>query len=126
MEQRNGRIDRFGQTSKSVLISTMYAENNPVDNIVLNVLYKKQDEIKKKLGVYLPIADNDASLMESIMERIMTINAPTKTEFMQLIRKVYLLMNRRSEKSSSSVSKRTNVFHIPTLPTITSRWILPG
>ena len=84
VEQRNGRIDRFGQTSKSVLISTMYAENNPVDNIVLNVLYKKQDEIKKKLGVYLPIADNDASLMESIMERIMTINAPTKTEFMQL------------------------------------------
>lgn len=84
VEQRNGRIDRFGQTSKSVLISTMYAENNPVDNIVLNVLYKKQDEIKKKLGVYLPIADNDASLMESIMERIMTINAPSQTEFMQL------------------------------------------
>jgi len=84
VEQRNGRIDRFGQTSKSVLISTMYAENNPVDNIVLNVLYKKQDEIKKKLGVYLPIADNDASLMESIMERIMTINAPSQTEFMQM------------------------------------------
>lgn len=84
VEQRNGRIDRFGQTSKSVLISTMYAENNPVDNIVLNVLYKKQDEIKKRLGVYLPIADNDASLMESIMERIMTINAPSQTEFMQM------------------------------------------
>lgn len=84
MEQRNGRIDRFGQTSQSVLISTMYAENNPVDNIVLNVLYKKQEEIKKKLGVYLPIADNDASLMESIMERIMTINAPSQTEFMQM------------------------------------------
>lgn len=84
VEQRNGRIDRFGQTSKSVLISTMYAENNPVDNIVLNVLYKKQDEIKKKLGVYLPIADNDASLMESIMERIMTINAPSQTDFMQM------------------------------------------
>ena len=84
VEQRNGRIDRFGQTSETVMISTMYAENNPVDNIVLNVLYKKQDEIKKKLGVYLPIADNDASLMESIMERIMTINAPTQTDFMQL------------------------------------------
>ena len=84
VEQRNGRIDRFGQTSKSVLISTMYAENNPVDNIVLNVLYKKQDEIKKRLGVYLPIADNDASLMESIMERIMTINAPSQTDFMQM------------------------------------------
>ncbi len=84
VEQRNGRIDRFGQTSPNVLISTMYAKNNPVDDIVLNVLYKKQDEIKKRLGVYLPIADNDASLMESIMERIMTIKAPTQTDFMQL------------------------------------------
>jgi len=84
VEQRNGRIDRFGQTSPAVWVTTMYAENNPVDNIVLNVLYKKQDQIKKKLGVYLPIADNDASLMESIMERIMTINAPTQTDFMQL------------------------------------------
>ncbi len=84
VEQRNGRIDRFGQTSETVMISTMYAENNPVDNIVLNVLYKKQDEIKKKLGVYLPIADDDASLMESIMERIMTIKAPSQTEFMQM------------------------------------------
>lgn len=59
MEQRNGRIDRFGQTADAVLISTLHAKNNPVDDIVLNILYKKQEEIRKKLGVYLPIADND-------------------------------------------------------------------
>ncbi len=77
MEQRNGRIDRFGQTAPQVLISTIHAKNNPVDDIVLNVLYKKQDEIRKQLGVYLPIADNDATLMETIMERF--INAKTNT-----------------------------------------------
>ncbi len=75
MEQRNGRIDRFGQTSAEVVVSTMHSKNNPVDDIVLNILYKKQEEIRKKLGVYLPIADNDASLMEAIMERIMKSNA---------------------------------------------------
>ncbi len=69
MEQRNGRIDRFGQTASQVLISTIHAKNNPVDDIVLNVLYKKQEEIRRQLGVYLPIADNDATLMETIMER---------------------------------------------------------
>lgn len=69
MEQRNGRIDRFGQHAPEVLISTIYAENSIVDDIVLNVLYKKQDEIRKKLGVYLPIADNDSTLMETIMQR---------------------------------------------------------
>lgn len=83
VEQRNGRIDRFGQTSPEVLISTMYADNNPVDKIVLNVLYKKQSEIKKRLGVYLPIAENDASLMERIMEEIIVLKTETQTEFMQ-------------------------------------------
>ena len=82
MEQRNGRIDRFGQTSPEVLITTMHGKNNPVDDIVLNVLYKKQQEIKKKLGVYMPIADNDASLMEAIMERL--LKTESQSQYIQL------------------------------------------
>ncbi|MBD5329215.1 MAG: DEAD/DEAH box helicase [Bacteroides sp.] len=84
VEQRNGRIDRFGQTAPEVLISTIYADNNPVDKIVLNVLYKKQDEIKKRLGIYLPIAENDASLMERIMKEILVLktdNVPTLFDY---------------------------------------------
>ena len=84
LEQRNGRIDRFGQTSPTVLISTLHSKNNPVDDIVLNVLYKKQEEIRRKLGVYLPIAYNDATLMETIMKRIFEAKAPTRTDYMQL------------------------------------------
>lgn len=79
IEQRNGRVDRFGQQAEEVLISTIYAENNPIDKIVLKVLYKKQDEIKKRLGVYMPIAEDDASLMEKIMEELIGLNA----DFMQ-------------------------------------------
>lgn len=84
VEQRNGRIDRFGQTAQEVLISTIYADNNPVDKIVLNVLYKKQDEIKKRLGIYLPIAENDASLMERFMKEILVLktdNVPTLFDY---------------------------------------------
>ena len=83
MEQRNGRIDRFGQTATEVLVSTIHATNNPVDDIVLNVLYKKQEEIRKKLGVYLPIADDDATLMESIMKRLFDAKAPRREDYMQ-------------------------------------------
>lgn len=83
MEQRNGRIDRFGQTSREVLISTIHAANNPVDDFVLNVLYKKQQEIRDRLGVYLPIAENDSSLMEEIMKRIFAASAKQKSQYMQ-------------------------------------------
>lgn len=84
MEQRNGRIDRFGQVSSEVLTITMHSQYNDVDNIVLNVLYKKQKEIKKQLGVYLPIADNDASLMETIMERILKSNTANQSQYVQM------------------------------------------
>lgn len=70
VEQRNGRIDRFGQTSPDVLISTMFAENNAIDDAILKVLYRKQEEIRKQLGVYLPISENDASVMETLMKKI--------------------------------------------------------
>lgn len=83
MEQRNGRIDRFGQTSREVLVSTIHASNNPVDDIVLNILYKKQKEIRDRLGIYLPIAENDASLMEEIMQRIFEANAKAQSQYMQ-------------------------------------------
>lgn len=75
MEQRNGRIDRFGQTEKEVGIFTLFDEDtNPVDKIIMKVLYRKQNQIRKSLGVYIPIADNDSSLMESIMEEIIVLD----------------------------------------------------
>lgn len=83
VEQRNGRIDRFGQTSPEVLISTMYADNNPVDKLILNVLYRKQEEIKRRLGIYLPIAENDDSLMNRIVNEIIVAKAENQGEFIQ-------------------------------------------
>lgn len=75
MEQRNGRIDRFGQTEKEVAIFTLFdEETNPVDKIIMKVLYRKQNQIRKSLGIYIPIADNDSSLMESIMEEIIVLD----------------------------------------------------
>lgn len=75
MEQRNGRIDRFGQTEKEVAIFTLFDEDtNPVDKIIMKVLYRKQNQIRKSLGIYIPIADNDSSLMESIMEEIIVLD----------------------------------------------------
>ena len=75
MEQRNGRIDRFGQTEKEVAIFTLFdEETNPVDKIIMKVLYRKQNQIRKSLGIYIPISDNDSSLMESIMEEIIVLD----------------------------------------------------
>lgn len=82
VEQRNGRIDRFGQTSHEVMICTMFDDKqNPVDKIVMKVLYRKQDQIRRSLGIYIPIADNDSSIMESIMEQIIVLDTKKEKVF---------------------------------------------
>lgn len=85
VEQRNGRIDRFGQTSHEVMICTMFDEvQNPVDKIVMKVLYRKQEQIRKSLGIYIPIADNDSSIMESIMEEIIVLQPERQVKQLEL------------------------------------------
>ncbi len=52
LEQREGRLDRLGQTDKSVPAILLYGRNNPVDGAVLDVLLRKAHEILNSLGVW--------------------------------------------------------------------------
>lgn len=54
-EQREGRVDRFGQQREKVRAITLYGEDNPIDGIVLEVLLRKHQAIRKQLGVAVPI-----------------------------------------------------------------------
>src|SRR5205807_10526361 len=53
-EQREGRVDRFGQPSAKVRLLTYYGKDNPIDGIVLDVLVRKSSEIRRSLGVSVP------------------------------------------------------------------------
>ena len=48
-EQREGRVDRFGQPSPSVRVLMLYGANNPVDGAVLRVILRKAEKIRKEL-----------------------------------------------------------------------------
>jgi superfamily II DNA or RNA helicase len=50
-EQREGRVDRFGQTRSKVIASTIYGKNHPVDQRVLFVLTGKKGAIRRSTGV---------------------------------------------------------------------------
>lgn len=59
-EQREGRVDRFGQQADVVRALTLYGEDNGIDGIVMNVLLRKHAQIRKDLGISVPVP-NDAS-----------------------------------------------------------------
>ncbi len=70
-EQREGRVDRFGQASKVVRTVLLYGENNPVDGAVLQVILRKAERIRKELGVSVPMPDNSGKVMQAVMEGVL-------------------------------------------------------
>ena len=70
-EQREGRVDRYGQRRKTVRVVTIYGKNNPVDGIVLQVLLRRHEAIKTALGYSVPVPMDSNTLLEAIFEGIL-------------------------------------------------------
>ncbi len=67
-EQREGRVDRFGQRARTVKALTIYGADNPIDGIVLDVLIRKHKLIKTDTGVAIPVPMDSNDVLSAIME----------------------------------------------------------
>lgn len=69
-EQREGRVDRFGQKRPTVRAVTFYASNSPIDGIVLEVLLRKHERIRRQLGVSVPMPADAGKVANAILEGV--------------------------------------------------------
>lgn len=69
-EQREGRVDRFGQKRDIVRATLIYGENNPVDGAVLEVILRKAEKIREELGVPVPLPDDGHTLSKALMKAV--------------------------------------------------------
>ena len=67
-EQREGRVDRFGQKCSHVWCSMLYGSDNPVDGFIFNVILRKARTIKESLGVLVPVPEDDANVRVAIVK----------------------------------------------------------
>lgn len=68
-DQREGRVDRYGQRRDQVRIITLYGDDNGIDGKVLEVLIKKHRQIKKDLGISVSVPDEtSAGVTDAIVE----------------------------------------------------------
>ena len=67
-QQREGRVDRFGQAASEVKCALLYGQDNPVDGIVLKVISRKAQEISDSLGVSVPVPEDDRRVSLAIMK----------------------------------------------------------
>lgn len=70
-EQREGRVDRYGQKAREVRSTILYGEDNPVDGAVLQVILRKAESIRKELGVLVPMPDNEGKLTQALMNAVL-------------------------------------------------------
>lgn len=68
-DQREGRVDRFGQKRDKVKVITIYGSDNGIDGKVLEVLLKKHRQIRKDLGISVSVPDAAATgVTDAIVE----------------------------------------------------------
>ena len=67
-EQREGRVDRFGQRAPEVRVVTYFGTDNPIDGVILDVLIRKHKNIKSDLGVTVAVPGSSEQIAEALFE----------------------------------------------------------
>jgi len=68
LEQRNGRVDRYGQPKDTVFIRTMVV-NDSLEAAILKVLVEKAFQIRQDFGFSPPFFGDDISVLDLIREQ---------------------------------------------------------
>ncbi|MGV9533964.1 helicase-related protein [Streptosporangium sandarakinum] len=70
-EQREGRVDRFGQRKQTVRAVTMYGLDNGIDGVVLDVLIRKHRTIARQTGVAVPVPGGGDDVIKALIEGLL-------------------------------------------------------
>jgi superfamily II DNA or RNA helicase len=71
LEQREGRVDRYGQNPKIVVKAIRYfSPDSAVDGVVLDVLLNKAREIHRTLGTHVPVPDESETVTEALLNAL--------------------------------------------------------
>lgn len=84
-EQREGRVDRFGQPSPKVRVLTYYGVDNQIDGLVLDVLLRKHRTIRSSLGISVPVPVDTNAVMDAILEGLLLRRGKASGPATQLI-----------------------------------------
>lgn len=70
LEQREGRVDRYGQARQNVRTLLLHGRDNPIDQVVMKVLLRKAVTIHRSLGISVPLPMNSETVMETLISSL--------------------------------------------------------
>ncbi len=71
LEQREGRVDRYGQKAETVLAYLLWGKDNPIDGIVLKVILRKVREIRRSIQISIPFPEDSRSIMDAVLNAVL-------------------------------------------------------
>ena len=71
LEQREGRVDRYGQSEPEVRVVTCWGTDNRIDETVLTVLLRKHRTIRSTLGISIPVPGSTSEVVEALAEQVL-------------------------------------------------------
>lgn len=77
-QQREGRVDRFGQPSDVVHSIMMFSPDSAIDGAVLDVILRKAKDILKATGVMVPLPDERGPVTDALMASMMLRRGSSK------------------------------------------------
>lgn len=105
--QRVGRVDRFGQKSNDVRVVTFYGIDNKIDGIVLDVLLRKHNAIRSKLGISVPVPVNSNQVVEAIFEGFLLKRGSSEAEQTSFLNEIFQPKKQAILDDWQSIEERT-------------------
>jgi hypothetical protein len=70
-QQREGRVDRFGQPTKVVRSVLLFSPDSAIDGAVLEVILRKADAIREATGVAVPLPEERSAVAGALMHAVL-------------------------------------------------------
>lgn len=108
LEQRNGRIDRYGQKESKVYIRTLVMKDT-LEAAILKVLVQKADQIRKDYGFSPPFFGDDVSVLDLIREKGLQVNVGQRTfdDFIEAVQVKKEVANPFSDESIEKIKSES-------------------
>jgi len=70
-QQREGRVDRFGQPKERVRSALLYSPDSAIDGAVLDVILRKAAAIRAATGVTVPLPEDRGAVTSALMNAVL-------------------------------------------------------
>ncbi|MER9800913.1 DEAD/DEAH box helicase [Mesorhizobium sp. M0142] len=70
-QQREGRVDRFGQSAPLVRSVLLFSPDSAIDGAVLEVILRKAEAIRKATGVSVPLPEERGAVTGALMNAVL-------------------------------------------------------